>query len=77
MKTIFRIAVVIALTGVAGAQSLDDAQRQFYSGRYEAAAAQALHIRTSNPTSLAASELRSSALLFQIKRAMGDVANRD
>lgn len=78
MKTIFRIAAVITLTvGLAEAQSLDDAQRLFYSGRYDTAAAQALHIRTSNPANLAASELRSSALLFQIKRAMGDVADRD
>jgi hypothetical protein len=80
VRIIFRIAVVIAVTGAASlaeAQSLDDAQRQFYSGRYAAAATQALHIRTSDPANLAASELRSSALLFQIKRAMGDAADKD
>src|SRR5688572_11920484 len=79
MKHTFRIAVLVtALTaGPAAGQSLDDAQRLFYSGRYDAAAAQALHIRTSDPANLAASELRSSALLFQIKRAIGDVADKD
>ncbi len=79
MKTIFRIAVILTAlnAGTAAGQSLDDAQRLFYSGRYDGAAAQALHIRTSNPADLAASELRSSALLFQIKRAIGDVADKD
>ncbi len=44
------------------------AQIQFYSGRYEAAAATALaQIRADSP-SLWAHELRSTALLFQIKR---------
>lgn len=78
METILRVVVVIALSaGLAGAQSLDDAQRLFYSGRFDAAAAQALHLRTANPANLAASELRSSAILFQIKRALGDGADRD
>ena len=79
MKTTFRIAVIITALNAATAagQSLDDAQRLFYSGRYDAAAAQALHIRTSDPANLAASELRSSALLFQIKRAIGDVADKE
>jgi hypothetical protein len=69
----------LVLLGAAGAQaqSLEDAQRQFYSGRFAAAAAQALHIRTSDPANLAASELRSSALLFQIRRALGDASDRD
>jgi hypothetical protein len=76
--TVLRIAALV-LVGAAGAQaqSLDDAQRQFYSGRFDTAAAQALHIRTSDPANLAASELRSSALLFQIKRAIGDVSDKD
>ena len=78
MGTIFRIAAVITLSvGLAEAQSLEDAQRLFYSGRFDAAAAQALHLRTINPGNLAASELRSSAILFQIKRALGDAPDKD
>lgn len=78
MVTLLRTAALILIGTVsAQAQSLEDAQRQFYSGRFAAAAAQALHIRTSDPASLAASELRSSALLFQIKRAIGDVTDKD
>ena len=78
MQIILRLAVVIAIGGAtANAQSLDDARRLFYSGRYDTAAAQALNIRTANPSNLTASELRSSALLFQIKRAVGDVADKD
>ena len=78
MKTIFHVAVVLILSaGLAQAGSLDDAQRLFYNGRYDAAAAQALHLRTSDPSNLAASELRSSALLFQIKRALGDAPDKD
>jgi hypothetical protein len=57
--------------------SLDEAQRLFYNGRYEDAAALALDIRTQNPDSLAAAELRTSALHFQIRRALGDPTNRD
>jgi hypothetical protein len=79
MGTIFRVTVVIVVmsAGLAEAQSLEDAQRLFYSGRFDAAAAQALHLRTANPGNLAASELRTSAILFQIKRALGDVAEKD
>src|SRR5687768_13498739 len=42
-----------------------EAQRLFYSGRYDEAAALALDVRSTNPEDLAAFELRSSALLFQ------------
>jgi hypothetical protein len=79
MGTRLRIAVVVITlsAGLAEAGSLEDAQRLFYSGRFDAAAAQALHLRTADPGNLAASELRSSAILFQIKRALGDVAERD
>jgi hypothetical protein len=56
---------------------LDEAYHLFYSGRYEAAAAQALEIRTLDPGNLAASELRASALHFQIRRALGEPKDRD
>lgn len=78
MNPILRVVVVTATIGTSlQGQSLDEAQRLFYSDRYEAAAALALEVRASDPGNLAASELRSSALHFQIKRAVGDVADKD
>ena len=77
------VATALALMGwfvdVAGAQSttLRDAQRLFYSARYEAAAALADSLGPSDAESLAASELRSSALLFQIRRAFGEPVDKD
>jgi hypothetical protein len=56
---------------------LDEAQRQFYSGRYDVAASLALDVRSADPENLAALELRSSALLFQIRRAFGTPADKD
>ena len=78
LKTLTRVVVVAAMAaGSAHAQSLDEAQRLFYNGRYEASAAEALSVRTADPESLAASELRSSALLFQLKRVFGEFSNKD
>jgi hypothetical protein len=56
---------------------LDDAHHLFYSGRYEASAALALDVRTSDASNLEASELRTSALHFQIRRALGEPRDRD
>jgi hypothetical protein len=71
--------VFMGFAGAAGAQSttLRDAQRLFYSARFEAAAALAGTVSASDAESLAASELRSSALLFQIRRAFGEPADKD
>ncbi len=77
------VAMALALMGwfdgVTSAQSttLRDAQRLFYSARYEAAAVLAESLPPSDTESLAASELRSSALLFQIRRAFGEPADKD
>lgn len=77
------VAVAVALVGssaaLASAQSttLRDAHRLFYSAQNEAAAALAGTVPHSDAESLAASELRSSALLFQIRRALGDPADKD
>lgn len=46
---------------------LADAQSLFYNARYEAAAATALALRAPDTDDLANDELRSSALLFQLK----------
>ena len=78
MRVALRVAAILAIVSTAGeAQSLDEAQRLFYSGRYEASAAIARDIRTADAGNLAAIELRASALHFQIKRAIGDVKDKD
>jgi hypothetical protein len=56
---------------------LDEAHHLFYSGRYDASAALALDVRTRDAGNLAASELRTSALHFQIRRALGEPKDRD
>jgi hypothetical protein len=57
--------------------TLAEAQRHFYSGRYETAAALAMDARTVDAENLAASELRSSALLFEIKRTFGEPKDKN
>jgi hypothetical protein len=59
------------------ATSLDDARWAFYNARYESAAALALDQCVAGIEGLAACELRTSALLLQINRAMGDSPDRD
>ena len=81
MRTIAAVVMMAAMiTPVGGANwssSLDEAHRLFYSGRYDAAASLALDVRTQNPESLAASELRTSALHFQMRRALGEPKDRE
>jgi hypothetical protein len=78
-----RAAIIVALivvgagTAPCGAASLDEAQRLFYSGQYDTAAKLALNARSVDAANLAASELRSSALLFQIRREFGNPKDRD
>jgi hypothetical protein len=56
---------------VAPAEStLADAQTHFYNARYAAAADLALALRSADAADLANYELRSSALLFQLKRRL-------
>ncbi len=50
--------------------ALDDGHRLFYNGRYEAAAALALQSCTAPPLDLNACELATSALHFQIRKAL-------
>lgn len=81
MRTVGAVIVMSAMT-VAVAQAnwslaLDEAHRLFYSGHFEAAASLALDVRNQNPDSLAASELRTSALHFQMRRALGEPKNRE
>jgi hypothetical protein len=79
------IAAGISLLGVArgfgqsadDASTLADAYRAFYNARYDEAAGLALALESDAPGDLAASELRTSALLFQIKASIGDQPDRD
>lgn len=57
--------------------TLADAQRLFSSARYEDAAALTLTLRASGAESLATNELRSSALLFQLKALLEKRPERD
>jgi hypothetical protein len=61
----------------AAAPSITTARHLFYSGRYAEAAAMALALRASAPEDLATFELRTSALHFQIRRAMGEGEDKD
>lgn len=56
---------------------LEDAQRSFYSGRYEDAAALSASLCAAGADNLEACELRTASLHFQIRRAMGDSVDRD
>jgi hypothetical protein len=57
--------------------TLEDAQRAFYSGRYEDAAVLSASLCEAGDSDLEACELRTSTLHFQIRRAMGDSPDRD
>ena len=57
--------------------TFSDAQALFYNGQYDEAAAVARTLLKRNPDNLALYELRTSALLFQIKRAIGNAADKD
>jgi hypothetical protein len=71
------VALMFAVTSADWASQLDEAHRLFYSGRYEAAASLALDVKNQHPGNLAASELRTSALHFQMRRALGEPKDRD
>jgi hypothetical protein len=60
----------------ASAPTFQDAQRHFYNARYEAAAATALTLGAAEPSDLATAELRSSALLFQLKGLLEQPADK-
>jgi hypothetical protein len=73
---LFGVAIAVLSVGTAaGAQSapaatLLDAQRLFYNAHYEAAASLMLTRPVSENDDLASLELRSTALLFQLKRLL-------
>ena len=57
--------------------TLQEAQRFFYNGDYDTAATATLALCTARPDDLAACELRTSTLLFQIKKALGEQESID
>src|SRR5258705_1519648 len=77
MTTAAILVALTALTPPATATDLDGAQRLFYNGRYDAADALTVTLCTDDLEGLAACELRSSTLLFQIKRAVGGQRDKD
>ena len=74
------VVVVMIAQGGLSAQSegetapptLATAQHLYYNGQYEAAAAQALALQSADPKDLSTFELRTAALLFQVKRLIGE-----
>jgi hypothetical protein len=74
--------VVVMIAGAAAGVSahgrhLSDAQWSFFNARYEPAAEVALELRMAEPENLAAIELRSSALLFQLKELLPERGDKD
>jgi hypothetical protein len=74
------LGVIIAVSSeIAGARApeLDEAQTHFYNARYTEAAAFDVGACAGESIDLSACELRTSALLFQMRRALGDATDRD
>jgi hypothetical protein len=71
-------AMVRSFESEGASPRLEDAQRSFYSGHYEDAAALSVSLcAAGTEDDLEACELRTSSLHFQIRRAMGDSADRE
>src|SRR5262245_6381106 len=71
----------LSAAGQAGAQipespELKLARQHYFSGRYTAAAEATAPLTTAGPEALAAYELRTSALHFELKRQLGDAPNK-
>src|SRR6185503_4169152 len=71
------VALVVGGVGAEAHDKLSEAQSSFFNARYNAAAESALEARELNPEDLAAIELRASALLFQLKAALGERPDKD
>ena len=70
-------AIAQTATDPAAPPTLTAGQQLFYNGEYAESAAVALALRVANPEHLAAYELRTSAIHFQIKRLIGDASDKD
>lgn len=70
------VGAAVPAPALPGGASLDRASHLFYAGQYAAAADIALTLRRNHVSTLESYELRTSALHFQIRRAMGDAPDR-
>ena len=68
--------VIIAGATPIGAATLDEAQRLFYTALFQESAAEAKAITDAEPDNLAAWEVRTSALHFQLRRLLGEPKDR-
>ncbi len=77
--TLTAAALTLGAMAQASAQTstIEEAQRLFYNGRYQAAADATADGCVAETVDLVVCELRTSALLFQIKRAFGEPADKD
>jgi hypothetical protein len=66
----------VACAAPLGAATLDDAQRLFYTGLFVESAAATHELTDADPGNLAAWEVRTSALHFQLRRLVGDVKDK-
>ena len=71
----------LSAVGQAGAPTPESpelklARQHYFSGRYTAAAEATAALTTGGPEALAAYELRTSALHFELKRQLGDAPNK-
>jgi hypothetical protein len=79
MRTMLSVIAIIVGAGISASSHgrLSDAQRSFFNADYETAAASTLALRAADPEDLAAIELRTSALLFQLKAALDDRPDKE
>lgn len=82
--TLLAAAIVVAVplllqagAGRAELAGLDAAQAMFYNGRYADAISATAELCTPEVAVLPACELRTSALHFQLRRALGESANKE
>jgi|SRR5688572_3845341 len=83
MRRIGRVASALALCVLTlaaparlAAATLDDAQRLFYTALFQESAATAKSITDAEPENLAAWDVRTSALHFQLRRLLGEPKDR-
>ena len=77
IAVLFASAVAGWLGGQADAPSLDEAQRLFYNGRFAESAAACVALRSGTGYDFANDELRTSALLFQMRRLLAEPDKND
>jgi tetratricopeptide (TPR) repeat protein len=82
IRTLFALVAAAAVLSVSwvpvhtNGPTLADAQRAFFNARYQTAAELALAIQTSDVDGLASYEVRTSALHFQLRDALGSSTDK-